>query len=270
MQTIRTRAGQTLAFSAYGTPRNPPLLLLHGFCEDSSVWATLIPLLEEQYVLVADLPGFGASERSADATLEAWADAIAELLETLSLPPVVCCGHSLGGYVGLALAERHPHLLAGLSLFHSHPYPDSPERIEGRRRAIELLQQGKKDLYVAQLFPNLFAPAFASAYPDIVEGLIANGRQQSAEGIIDALKAMMQRPDRHAVLENLQIPLQMLLGKQDNLIPLEDGLRSALKAARVEVKVWPEAGHMGMYENTTQSAAALANFVTDCILFQAQ
>ena len=249
MQTIRTRAGQTLAFQLYGTPQNMPLLLLHGFCEDSSVWATLLPLLEEQQVLVVDLPGFGASERTPEASLEAWADAIAELLETLGLPPVVCCGHSLGGYAGLALAERHPQLLAGLSLFHSHPYPDSAERIEGRRRAIELLQQGKKDLYVAQLFPNLFAPAFAAQYPDLVEGLIANGRQQSAEGIIDALKAMMLRPDRHGVLENLQVPLQM-------------------NAVRVDVRVWPEVGHMGMFENTAAGAAALADFVAYCTLFQ--
>ena len=107
----------------------------------------------------------------------------------------VLVGHSLGGYVALEFAATRRHSLAGLGLFHSHPFPDNEARIAIRKRGIEMLRSGKRDLYVAQLFPNLFAPAFSLKHPDVVNAMIARGKEQPAEGIIAALEAMIWRVD---------------------------------------------------------------------------
>ena len=84
------------------------VVLLHGFCGSSSYWDKLLPLLPAHYRYIApDLRGHGHSGAPAgDFSMEAFADDLARLLEHLEEKQVIVLGHSLGGYVTLALAER--------------------------------------------------------------------------------------------------------------------------------------------------------------------
>jgi pimeloyl-ACP methyl ester carboxylesterase len=153
-----------------------------------------------------------------------------------------------------------PERLAGLGLFHSHPFADTPERIENRRRGIAMLESGKKDLYVAQMFPNLFAPAFAAAHPEIVDAMIMRGRQQPAEGIIDALNGMIDRLDHTHTLQSVDCPVLFVLGSEDALIPYEEGLRAALLPDISSIRLLNHIGHMGMLETPELFAAIVSDF----------
>lgn len=243
----------------------PPLVLLHGFCEDSSLWAPVLPAFPQVPVVRIDLPGFGNSDLPRTPGMETYADAVCAVLNELGIERAVLAGHSMGGYVALAFARAYPERLAGFSLVHSHPYPDPPERIETRRRGIALLQAGKKDQYVAQLFPNLFAPAFAQAHPEIVEALIQTGRQQSAEGIIAALEGMIERQNHVDTLRDSTCPVQFILGEQDSIIPLEEALAAATLPTQVDIRVLAAVGHTGMFEATDQTASALRDFWQYCV-----
>jgi pimeloyl-ACP methyl ester carboxylesterase len=236
------------------------LVLLHGFCEDSSVWSELLPHLSGVPTFCLDLPGFGTAPQPASAGMEGYAQAVRDALDAAGIGKCVLVGHSMGGYAALEFAARWPERLAGLGLFHSHPYADPPERLAARLRGIEMLRSGKKDLYVTQLFPGLFAPAFAEAHPEVVNALIFNGKKQSADAIIAALEGMMHRRDHQDTLRNLSCPVQFLLGAEDALVPLDMGLQSATLPSQADVRVLPGVGHMAMFEATEVVVQALREF----------
>lgn len=236
------------------------LVLLHGFCEDSSVWSDFLPHLSGVPTLCLDLPGFGTASLPHRSGMEVYAQAVHDALDAEGIERCVLVGHSMGGYTALEFAARWPERLSGLGLFHSHPYADPPERREVRLRGIEMLRSGKKDLYVAQLFPGLFAPTFVEARPDVVNALIFNGKQQSADAIVAALEGMMQRRDHQDTLRDLLCPALFLLGAEDALVPLEAALHAAALPDQADVQVLPGVGHMAMFEATEAAARAVREF----------
>lgn len=258
--------GLRIAYTSSGRQNIPaPLVLLHGFCEDASVWAPLLPLLRGIRLVRIDLPGFGGSDLPLTPGIDASADAVCAILNELGVEHCILAGHSMGGYVALEFARKYPERLAGLGLLHSHPYEDSPDRKENRRRGIEMLHNGKQDLYVAQLFPGLFAPAYAREHPEVVQALIRRGRRQSGEGIAAALQAMIDRGDHQDTLRKSTYPVLFVFGAYDAIIPVESGLAAAQLPDLADIHVLDTAGHMGMFESTEATARALRDFNDLCI-----
>jgi pimeloyl-ACP methyl ester carboxylesterase len=237
-----------------------PLVLLHGFCEDSSLWDTLLPHLPGIPVVAIDLPGFGQSDLLLSPDMASYAQAVVEVLDALDLQRCVLVGHSLGGYVALAFAAHWGDKLAGMGLFHSHPFPDNEERKMARMRGVEMLRSGKRDLYVAQLFPNLFSPAFVQAHPEVLGLLIAKGKKQDPEGIAAGLLAMRSREDRQETLKKIACPVLFLLGAEDALVPIDQAWKAAMLPAVALVEILPGVAHMGMFEATIPSAEAIKLF----------
>lgn len=106
-----------------------PIVLLHGFAEDGDIWDQQAVYLKNNYLLIIpDLPGSGRSELSDDVSMEAMAGAVYAILEKEKVAEVIMIGHSMGGYVTLAFAERFPSLLKAFGLFHSTAFADSEEK----------------------------------------------------------------------------------------------------------------------------------------------
>ena len=251
-------------YSSGNLHQQVPLVLLHGFCEDSSVWEPLLPMLEKCPLLRIDLPGFGSSDLATQPGMDQYAAAVLEVLDVLKLSKAVVVGHSMGGYTALELAAHHSGRLAGWGLVHSHPLADNDERIANRKRGIQMLQEGKKDLYVAQLFPGLFTPDFAARHPEVLEGLIQNGQRQSAKGIVAALEGMILRKDHTNTLQNSAVPVLLLLGALDQLVPHSLALEMLSGPAVAELSLLPEVAHMGMFEDAAATAASILRFYHFC------
>lgn len=229
----------------------PPLVLLHGLCEDHTIWDDIVPALEPHgLVFRIDLPGFGESELPDEAApgMEGYIWALITLIFEFNMGRMALVGHSLGGYIALRAATQMWHMLNGMALIHSHPFRDTPERAEGRRRSIEILEQGHKERFVRQLFPSLFAPRFAQEHPEVVEKCIQMGLRQPTEGIITAMKAMLERWDHTGTLKWFQRPVMAVLGDEDKLVPVEDTRRAVEQARTHEVHVLKGVGHMSMFE----------------------
>ena len=244
----------------------PALVLLHGFCEDHRVWEHQWEAMHQHIpLLLIDLPGFGGSDSPLVSGIDQYAEAVCAVLNDAGLSKAVVYGHSMGGYTALELAQRYPERLLGFGILHSHPFADSDEKKEGRRRGADLIREGKKNAYVSQLFPNLFSEKFAQQNPVVLEKLIGWGKEQTGEGIIAALNSMAGREDRMNTLREFKGPVGMVFGDQDQLVPTEWLPEIISTVTTGDVHLLPGIAHMGMYESIDAINTILTDFYRLCL-----
>jgi pimeloyl-ACP methyl ester carboxylesterase len=122
--------------------QGPPVLLIHGIAGNLRhfSYGVVERLAAHHRVIAVDRPGCGYSSRSpgAPVSLQAQADTMAELLDTLKIDRAVVVGHSLGGAVALALAQRHPQRVAALALV--APLTRLPEEVSPVFKALAITQ----------------------------------------------------------------------------------------------------------------------------------
>ena len=118
-----------------------PVVLLHGLCENLSLWNRLrVALNKNHQIITYDLPGFGKSDKLSNKfTLDDVAEILHEdLQDKLEIDKYVVLGHSLGGYISLALANKYPESILGYGLINSTSYADNEERKKPEIRSLSL------------------------------------------------------------------------------------------------------------------------------------
>lgn len=246
----------------------PVLILIHGFPENGGLWREVAPLLADDFrVLCPDLPGAGESHFEATSlSMDDMAGMLAATLEEKEITaPVVIAGHSMGGYVALAFAALFPERIRGLSLVHSSCKADDAEKKKTREKTIRLLQKGDsgKEVFVKEMVPGLFAADTKQERPELIYEQIARALQMPAQSMIRFYEAIMHRADHCGILEQNDFPVQLILGKEDSLIPVEKSMAQGRLADVSFVHVL-ESGHMGMLEAPHKVADALRDFGMYC------
>jgi pimeloyl-ACP methyl ester carboxylesterase len=249
----------------------PVVVLLHGVPFDGNLWSNQLNKFSDYKLIVPDLPGSGHSEMIDDMSMEGMAECVKDIIvhETASLffksgepHSVIVIGHSMGGYITLALAEKHPELLNGFGLFHSTSYADSEERKEGRKKTIELLKEKGTIEFVKNSLPNLFSPVTKEQNVKLIEEQISIADKFSADALIAYQTAMMQRKDRREILKNANVPILFVFGKHDNVVALKDGLEQCALVNNSLVHVLENSGHTGMKEESEKSNKILSEYLS--------
>ena len=134
------------------------LVLLHGFLEDASMWNNLkAKLVETHRVITVDLLGHGKTLCSSDIhTMEAMANGVHAVLSHLNIKSSLFIGHSMGGYVSLAYAEKYPEETEGICLMNSTYEADNDDRKELRAKANKMIADNFESM-VRISFSNLFS-----------------------------------------------------------------------------------------------------------------
>jgi len=239
------------------------IVLLHGYLESSEVWNGFRDKLSSEFrVISVDLPGHGLSDIYEEThSMEFMATVIKELLDSLSIEKVFITGHSLGGYVALAFLELFPGYLSGYCLFHSHPFPDSPEAIDKRKREIAIVKAGKKHLMYPDNVIRMFAPSNIEKNSEALRRSKEIASKIPGEGIIAVLNGMMQRPSRVVVMEEGRVPCLWILGYMDSYIPYDVIQTKVVLPVNSRVVVLRKSGHLGFIEEEDKSVEAIRNFV---------
>ncbi|EMR02281.1 alpha/beta fold hydrolase [Cesiribacter andamanensis] len=240
-----------------------PLVLLHGFCETHQVWAHYLSPLGKKYrVLCPDLPGFGkSSSLPAGFSLSDVADRLAGWLEQLGIGKAVLVGHSLGGYVALAMLERHPSLVAGIGLFNSTAYADSAEKKRSRTHVIDFVEKHGVETFATSFVPQLFHPTNRPYLQGRIQQVVADAATTPEYTLIGYTRAMQQRPNRLRVLEAFSGPILYVIGEHDSAVPLEDSKQQLLQLADYQAYILEETGHMGMFEQEERCLEILEEFM---------
>jgi pimeloyl-ACP methyl ester carboxylesterase len=239
------------------------VVLLHGYLENLNVWDEVMGLLQPHVRVVAiDLPGHGISEvRGPVHSMEFLAGVVRGACSTLGVGKFTVVGHSMGGYVALALAEAHPELLDGLVLLSSTPNADPEEKRADRQREIAIVEGGKKELLSRTQPGRGFAPQNRKRMADEIEDLAELVMLTEDDGITALLRGMALRPDRGEVMRALRAPELLILGRHDEYITPE--VASKMIAAQPQARVvWlEESGHNGMIEQPRIVAETILEFI---------
>jgi len=242
----------------------PTILFLHGFAESREVWTEFTRPFPEHYRLLApNLLGHGTNrEPVPDFSMEAQARYIINYLgRQHAAGPVLVVGHSMGGYVALALAERYPERVAGLALINSTAYADTDEKRHNREKNIAFVERHGLAKFMESFVRPLFAPANRERLPEAL-GLLEDVAKATPEATIaGALRAMAARPDRTAVLRSARYPVLLVAGKHDVAVPFADSVAQAPLAPTASALFLEGSGHQAYLEQpeaTRRAVLALA------------
>ncbi|OJV56344.1 MAG: hypothetical protein BGO31_14750 [Bacteroidetes bacterium 43-16] len=242
----------------------PPVVLVHGFPNDGSTWDTILPLLSTGYqYIIPDLPGAGKSEPLAELSMEQMARSVLEVLDHESIDKAIWVGHSMGGYTTLEAAQHFPERIQAISLVHSLASGDNEEKLEARRKSIKLLQNGDsgKSVFLRAMADNLFAKEFKTKHPEAVATVADKGMELPADTLAAFYNAIMLRSDKTEWLRtNNNIPVQWIIGEEDNATSMKEGLAQCYLAFLNEVQLYRSVGHMSMMETPKRLAKDLNSF----------
>lgn len=248
------------------------VLLLHGFGEDGNIWNKQAEHLQENYcVITPDLPGSGRSEMiEGECTLDDYAAAVKAIADDVIFnhqkegsPHFCLIGHSMGGYITLAFAEKYPELLNSFGLFHSSAYADDEAKIATRKKGIDFIKKNGALAFLKTSIPNLFSKDSQQAKPELITQLVDIAKGISAEALIQYYQAMILRPDRTSVLKSFSKPVLFIIGKNDPAVPLEHSLQQCYLPAISSIHILQQSGHVGMWEEESLATAFLEGFFHD-------
>jgi pimeloyl-ACP methyl ester carboxylesterase len=242
-----------------------PLLFLHGFCESGEMWRYFADSLSTQYrVICPDLPGFGDSALTHPIqSLEEVAEQLEAWMQAEQIQNPIVLGHSLGGYVALALLERMGDRIKAIGLLHSTAFADDLEKKEMRNRVLIFLNKHGAAKFVISFVPQLFPEHRRDELADAMALAIEDGKRSSLEGLLAYTVAMRDRKDRLAVLQQFAGPKLLLAGTLDGSVKIESS--RAQQHAFTHYIELEGVGHLGMVEEKEKTLAVVQDFVREVL-----
>jgi pimeloyl-ACP methyl ester carboxylesterase len=243
--------------------KGKPVLLIHGFCETHEIWNGFAEKLSEGFeVFTVDLPGFGDSPLPPTPfSIEDIAGKLINWIDQENIKSPFVVGHSLGGYLSLAMAKQAQEKISGLCLFHSTPYPDSDDRKSNRNRVMEFVKKNGVDPFIDTYVPGLFFDKKNPAIPSVYK--IA--RKTSERTLLAYTTAMRDRPSSIGFLKEFEKPLLTITGDNDSIISVESVREFGHLAKTSWVHILENTGHMGMFEEPGKALHILSNFISNAI-----
>lgn len=260
-----TFEGRTLHYRDEGRDASKTLVLLHGFLQNLDVWSTyVLTYMHHMRVITIDLPGHGLSDTFCDVhTMDFMARSVKAVLTDAGVEQCVMMGHSMGGYVALAFAEQYRYQLRGLGLINSHAMADDEVHRQYREEVCRQVQENRAS-YIVNFIPTLFDESKQQALMQDIKDLQDECLGTRTESIIAAQRGMAQRPSRIGVLQQLEVPVLFVYGKNDNRIPAEVALTQTLLPRHSEMLMMSHVGHMSFLEEREYVKPRLSSFVDTC------
>lgn len=237
-----------------------PVVLLHGFLENMTMWDAFIPeLTKKNRVICIDLLGHGNTACLGYIhTMSLMAEAVEAVLKHLNIKQSVFIGHSMGGYVALAFAEKNPDAIMGLCLMNSTALPDTEEKKQNRDRAIVAVKQNHKT-FIRIAIKNLFRPKNRIIFSEKIKEITEEALKTPLQGVIAALEGMKIRPNNVHILQTSSFKKMMIISKKDPALDY-NSLIDQTKNTAVKLVEFPD-GHMSHIENKRDFLLQIKHFI---------
>jgi 3-oxoadipate enol-lactonase len=253
----------TLHYSDQG--KGLPVLLIHGFPLNRQMWADQIDFLSKSYrILVPDLRGHGETPPSPGPySMELLADDCIALLDAIGIKaPIVVGGLSMGGYVAFALYRRYPERVAALILAATRASADSAEAKVNRDISIAKAKADGTSAVVANMLPKILSHKTYENSPQLVNHVKQIMLQTSLEGMVSALEGMRDRQDSTPLLTQIDVPVLVMHGSEDQIIRFEDSQSMYAQLPKASLAVLPDSGHLLNLEQPENFNEAVVRFLS--------
>ncbi len=241
-----------------------PVLFVHGFPFDRTMWRHQLAALSRCKRLALDLRGAGdstAPKSPQSYSMAHYAEDLVATLDALGIRQTVVCGLSMGGYVVFELLRRHPDRVKAVVLACTKPDADSAEARRDRDALAAVAEREGQDAVVERLLPRLLAPATPPTQPEVVGQVRDMARRWSIPGIVGALRVLRDRPDSTDTLRRLRVPTLVLAGSEDRISTPDVARAMAALVPGAQLHVVPAAGHLAPLEQPLATTRLLADFV---------
>ncbi len=255
---IATYKGIKVNYNALG--KGAPIVFLHGFLENSTMWEETIEHLSSTYYCISiDLLGHGHTGCIGYIhTMEDMAQAVKIVLDDLNISKASFVGHSMGGYVALACIDLFQDIVSGLVLLNSTSFPDSLERKQNRSRAIKIVKNNP-DAYTSMAIANLFAEENQLRFADRINTIKDQASKISLQGIISGLEGMKARKDHTSLLSGFNKPKIIFAGTKDPILRYDQSSKES-KQCNINLVSF-DGGHMSYLENKDEYLVELYRFL---------
>jgi len=252
--------GIEMAYDDVG--KGQPVVLLHGFPFNRTMWRAQVEALQDAYRLVTpDLRGHGETQVVETATMDEMAEDVAALLDELKIERAIVGGLSMGGYVTLAFYQKFPERVRALILADTRPQDDTDEAQATReQQALKALLEGMEPV-ADGLLPKVISEETFEEQPELVARLRRMMHGTDARGSAAALRGMAARKDQTALLRKIDVPTLVIVGSRDAITPPEVSheMQSEIRGSRLEVM--DGAGHVSNLERPAEFNRALQQFL---------
>jgi pimeloyl-ACP methyl ester carboxylesterase len=235
-------------FHYFSSGHGPVAVLVHGFPLDARLWLDQIEGLAPYRTVVAvDLRGCGRSDPvgSGPLSMETHADDLAAIVAAVGVDAVDLVGLSMGGYVALAFAQRHPEMLRTLALVDTKATADTDAARAGRDAMAERVVVDGRRALAGEMVGALLSQGAALGVRARLRTMI---EATSYETILGCLAGMKLRADRTSVLATIGVPTAVIVGEEDRLTTPEDAHTMATGIPGATLRVISGAGHLAPME----------------------
>ncbi len=234
-----------------------PMVLIHGFPLDHTIWQPLVPLLQDRaHLIMPDLRGFGRSPGPEGVySMRQMADDVLAMLDRMEIEHAIIVGHSMGGYITLAFAHAYPQRVSGLGFVSTHAAADTPENYANRLNNARKAARSGTGFLVKDMSQKI------TARPELVEPIRQIMEKVPKQTVAAALKGMAERPDSTPLLASMRAPAVVIHGTDDKFVTLERAQDMAQLLPRAWLVQVPNAGHMPMMSAPDVVAGALGELI---------
>jgi len=247
-----------------GNKASKPILFVHGFPFDHTMWHSQIDEFNKDYFCISyDIRGLGESPAGdGQFTMESSVDDLEIIIEELKLNKPILCGLSMGGYISLRALERMEERFSATILCDTRSEADNNEGRFKRAAGIKRINKEGLALFAKDFITNCFGDVFKQMKGDDLQKIIEKSSRFNPAGVKGSLLAMLSRSDTTASLGKINIPTLLICGEEDALTPpsiMKDMFHKINNAEFVEI---PKAGHMTPIENPLLVNKSIRDFLT--------
>lgn len=238
-----------LSIFTKGNPQNEPIVFVHGFPYDHTMWDRQIAELKSNYYCVSyDIRGLGQSPiGDGQYTMESFADDLEFIIRELNLNKPILCGLSMGGYISLRSVERNQSIYSALILCDTRSEADNNEGKLKRAAGIKKINTIGIKEFVNEFVQNCFS--VKSLNSEEYFQTLKKSLNSDPVGVKGCLIAMLSRTDTTNYLSKIKIPTLILCGEDDRLTPPDVMQKMAEQIPNSKFVIVPDAGHMAPIEN---------------------
>lgn len=239
------------------------IVLIHGYGFVSRIWNPVESAFNGYNVIRLSLPGFGDDDLSGPYTIEALAQHYWAILGEDGETLVHLVGHSMGGYVCMEMLAQQPGRVASLCLLHSHVFADAEEKKEARTAILEEIQSTGREAFVRRMIGSMVFDK--EQHAALIKQLVERGLMYGDDAWYNGTLAIRDRNDHADTLRNFHGPCLLIMGEADTAIPIALGYKQAAQAQQAVLIIYPNVGHLSMYENTNALIRDLKKYYSEII-----